>query len=121
MTVTYKARPTTYRGIEMRSRLEAQYAQLMDEHGDDWEYEPRAFAGRGGQYLPDFVVHSPKYGDIYIEIKPTIENAQLVLPRMQVIHESLPNVPLVVRVMGIGSYVRQNSDSRWGFWQEARP
>lgn len=52
----YKARPTIYKGIQMRSRLEAGYAAWLDLWGFDWEYEPQAFASEKGQYLPDFLL-----------------------------------------------------------------
>jgi hypothetical protein len=49
-----KARPTLYKGIEMRSRLEADYAACLDRDGEPWEYEPVCFASDEGQWLPDF-------------------------------------------------------------------
>jgi hypothetical protein len=49
-----KARPTIYKGIQMRSRLEAAYAQHLDADNYPWEYEPECFADETGQYLPDF-------------------------------------------------------------------
>jgi hypothetical protein len=64
-----KARPTLYKGIRMRSRLEAQYAALLDDYGVNWEYEPECFAGPEGQWLPDFRRESA-HGPEYIELKP---------------------------------------------------
>lgn len=58
---TLKARPTKYKGIDMRSRLEAKYAQYLD--GQSllvWEYEPNCFASERGQYLPDFKTVCPQ-------------------------------------------------------------
>ena len=49
-----KARPTLYKGIQMRSRLEADYAAHLDRWGAHWEYEPECFASEAGQWLPDF-------------------------------------------------------------------
>lgn len=69
-----KARPTLYQGIQMRSRLEADYAAHMDRNGEMWEYEPECFAGPGGQWLPDFRVG--KHGTLQ-ELKP----ASLLSPR----------------------------------------
>lgn len=51
-----KARPTVYKGIQMRSRLEAGFAQWLDQNHIDWDYEPECFASEAGQYLPDFEV-----------------------------------------------------------------
>jgi hypothetical protein len=70
-----KARPTRYKGIQMRSRLEADYAAYLDggdtpQLGCDWEYEPECFAGPEGQWLPDFGI---KFGEDlveYVEVKP---------------------------------------------------
>ena len=61
------ARPTTYKGIQMRSRLEADYAAALDRDGETWEYEPKCFGGPDGQWLPDFRVGSD---GVYTEIKP---------------------------------------------------
>lgn len=52
-----EARPTNYRGTQMRSRLEATYAQVCDLLGIAWTYEPGALASEAGQWLPDFVHH----------------------------------------------------------------
>ena len=49
------ARPTTYKGIQMRSRLEADYAAYLDRRDCTWEYEPVCFASDEGQWLPDFL------------------------------------------------------------------
>lgn len=75
MTQTIKARPTTYKGVQMRSRLEAGYAMWLDSMQIEWEYEPRAFANERGQYLPDFKVQVLDCGrgefvNGYIEVKP---------------------------------------------------
>jgi hypothetical protein len=61
------ARPTTYKGIKMRSRLEADYASALDRDGETWEYEPQCFGGPDGQWLPDFRVGLE--GSL-VEIKP---------------------------------------------------
>lgn len=64
-----QARTTMYKGIRMRSRLEADFAGFLDRSGAEWEYEPLCFAGPDGQWLPDFRV---TYNEdrIYFEIKP---------------------------------------------------
>lgn len=64
-----KARTTMYKGIKMRSRLEADFAAFLDRNTPDWDYEPICFAGPDGQWLPDFrVTHNGQH--IYFEIKP---------------------------------------------------
>lgn len=50
------ARPTIHNGIQMRSRLEAGFAQWCDRSHIEWEYEPHALSGDGGQWLPDFLL-----------------------------------------------------------------
>lgn len=55
-----KARPTNYKGHNMRSRLEARWAVFMDVCGIGWEYEPTHLIiefsdGRDRMdWLPDF-------------------------------------------------------------------
>jgi hypothetical protein len=97
-----KARPTFYRGIRMRSRLEAHVARWLDTHPNPlpWEYEPVCFAGTIGQYLPDFVLHHPTF-DSYIEVKPlTVSEEELedTMRRMPVIWESQPRALLAIQL-----------------------
>lgn len=47
---TIKAHPTTYAGVEFRSRLEATWAAFFDICGVKWEYEPVDLDG----WVPDF-------------------------------------------------------------------
>src|SRR5690349_10167892 len=56
--------PTTYRGVRMRSRLEARYAALFDSLSWPWTYEPLDLAG----YIPDFLLHLER-GDVLFEVK----------------------------------------------------
>ena len=118
---TWKARPTTYRGIQMRSRLEARFAATLDAIGHPWQYEPRAFGSRDGQYLPDFLVDNPVIGPLYIEVKPTIELAMRALARMQIILASDASANLTVIVPDIGSFSLwpAASDEAWR-WDAAR-
>lgn len=51
----YRAIPTQYKGIEFKSRLEADTAILLDEFWIKWEYEPASFLfSDGTHYQPDF-------------------------------------------------------------------
>lgn len=61
-----RGRSTLYRGIRMRSRLEADFAAYLDRTGQDWGYETECLASDEGQWLPDFTVDH-----ILMEIKPT--------------------------------------------------
>lgn len=46
------AKPTLYGGYQMRSRLEARWAAMLDELGWEWRYEPCYL----DDWLPDFEV-----------------------------------------------------------------
>lgn len=62
--------PTKYRGIQMRSRLEARWAAYFDSQNLKWQYEPIDLNG----WIPDFIVEvctligSP--GPMLVEVKP---------------------------------------------------
>lgn len=67
MTQRLKAIPTTYHGIEFRSKLEAKYARAFDRLGIMWEYEGHGFQFDDGTfYCPDF--YMPEL-DTYFEVK----------------------------------------------------
>jgi hypothetical protein len=53
--------PTTYRGINFRSRAEARWAAFFDEMAWAWQYEPLDFPG----YIPDFSL----FGRCFVEVK----------------------------------------------------
>lgn len=92
-----KARPTIYNGIQMRSRLEARVAAWFDSIPMEWKYEPVAFAGAEGQYLPDFVwPASVGCPNIYWEVKPTMDHALDARDKMPVIWGSEPDAILAV-------------------------
>lgn len=97
-----RARPTTYQSVQMRSRLEAGFAQWLDKHNVRWTYEPRAFASEKGQYLPDFRLDDfyvlGNATTTYVEIKPdfTIDVHQELIRRMPIIWESEPDAVLVL-------------------------
>lgn len=62
--------PTSYGGVNFRSRLEARWAAFFDLLGWSWEYEPIDLAG----YIPDFVV-----GDrTLVEVKPALTHDELL-------------------------------------------
>ena len=99
-----KARPTVYKGIQMRSRLEADYASALDRDGETWKYEPTCFAGPDGQWLPDFRIG---HDGIYTEVKPAhlivwdtdsildvYERVDKILRQMTVAWLSEPKAPL---------------------------
>jgi hypothetical protein len=65
-TTTIAAIPTTYRGVRMRSRLEAKWARMFDQLGWRWEYEPLDFDG----WIPDFLIHTATPKPLLVEVKP---------------------------------------------------
>jgi hypothetical protein len=113
-----RARPTTYRGVAMRSRLEASVAQYLDEIGFDWDYEPRAYGGTGGQYLPDFVLYGRGLNrdETHVwEVRPTVEAAFSALTEMLVIWESEPGWRLCVVIPGVGLWQNKSTFRRPGW------
>jgi len=71
MAQRLRAIPTTYHGIEFRSKLEAKYAQAFDRLGIVWEYEGHGFRFDDGTcYCPDF--YMPEI-DTYFEVKGVLD------------------------------------------------
>lgn len=61
-----QAIPTTYAGVNFRSRLEARWAAMFDLLGLEWDYEPPIdLAG----WIPDFSIATPVL-PVYVEVKP---------------------------------------------------
>lgn len=86
----WKARPTVYCGIPMRSRLEARYAAFLGDRSG-WAYEPRAYADEHGQYLPDFqLLGDDDDPPAFVEVKPTREAALGDIDRVRPIFASEP-------------------------------
>ncbi len=112
------ARPTTYNGVRMRSRLEAGYAQWLDRAGLAWQYEPQCFGSLAGQWLPDFRIDSlllrgsdrPRVA--YVECKYAGWDEQVeprewsqLLRRMKGVHESERESVLLLEMPGGVTYV----------------
>jgi hypothetical protein len=120
--MSLQPRPTTYRGIQMRSRTEATFAALLDGMDFQWRYEPRAFADASGQYLPDFELSLMRQPPWFVEIKGELDSLgmQRVMRRMEVIHSSIPEAVLVLKVASSGQVaIRRGSKSIWSVWQGA--
>lgn len=64
MKYSIKAIPTTYAGVNFRSRLEARWAAFFDLCGWDWDYEPFDLAG----WAPDFMLKGKVKA--LVEVKP---------------------------------------------------
>jgi hypothetical protein len=64
----FEAKPTIYSGsVQMRSKLETQWAAFFDALEIPWEYEKYNFIVHGMGYLPDFYFPGM---DLFVEIKP---------------------------------------------------
>lgn len=65
MKYEIKSIPTTYAGVNFRSRLEARWAAFFDLCGWKWDYEPFDLDG----WAPDFRIRT-KVGPVLCEVKP---------------------------------------------------
>lgn len=101
-----QARPTIYRGTQMRSRTEAKAAAAYDRAGLTWLYEPLCYANAQAQYLPDFVIADRVTvvgsmivdywaGQSFWEIKWRHDEAEDALSRMAVIWDGSVKAPLI--------------------------
>lgn len=65
MIYTIKPIPTSYAGVDFRSRLEARWAAFFDLAGLTWDYEPIDLPG----WTPDFLLRA-RTGSLLVEVKP---------------------------------------------------
>lgn len=99
MTTKLAPRPTAYKGVQMRSRLEAGFAAWLDRWHFDWTYEPRAYASELGQYLPDFELSAvstlgAQY-TVFIEVKPKSPDYGLLYRQCRIIRATEPRALLL--------------------------
>jgi hypothetical protein len=90
--------PTTYRGTNFRSRLEARWAAFFDLIGWRWTYEPIDAKG----YIPDFLIHG-EY-PIYVEVGPCSTFDDFVTKARKGIRAELDKPLLVVGIDPIHAY-----------------
>lgn len=67
---TIKAKPTVYKGVSFRSRLEARSAAAFDRQGCSWRYEYDTYQAGGTGYVPDFYVVDRSGVAVWVEVKP---------------------------------------------------
>lgn len=109
--MTIAARPTVYRGVQMRSRLEAGFGSWLDKLGFEWVYEPECIAHPTlGQYLPDFLLSGVfdlsqhKVIDVFVEVKPSpfvsdMRTAHAASVRMQtIVQDAYPEAMFMLAV-----------------------
>jgi hypothetical protein len=71
-----EAKPTQYSQVLFRSRLEATYARYFGACKVQWEYEPHTYQIDAFQwYTPDFIVWPYPGHPVFVEVKPTEEEA----------------------------------------------
>ena len=110
-----RSRPTEYRGVMMRSRLEADFAYHLDNQQAEWRYEPLIFGPVGRGYMPDFEVKRPD-GLHYIEVKATLGEAPLAKKRMEVIWRDYPDAVLVVACAEECRFFAATVGQEWFTW-----
>ncbi|MEO7173735.1 hypothetical protein [Flavobacterium sp.] len=111
---TIQARPTSYKGIKMRSRLEADWAANMDAAGCEWAYEPLCFADETGQYLPDFRLNPNGTRPWFLEVKgPYAANdVEAIQKRMEIVWSSEPTARLILAIEMVGMYEAYGDKTR---------
>lgn len=110
------SRPTIYRGIEFRSRLEVRFAQHLDELGETWAYEPRVYGPKGRGYLPDFEILASAR-PTFIEVKPTVAEAEEAQAKVAVIWETVPEALILIAAAEGCTWFGSQGDS-WVAWVE---
>lgn len=88
--------PTMYKGIQMRSRLEARWAAFFDVVGWRWSYEPPEFPG----WIPDFKLDTA--GKLLlVEVKPAerLDDEHGTEARRD-IERCLPGLPCEAVILG---------------------
>lgn len=94
------ARPTAYRGVTFRSRLEATWAAFFDLAGWRWEYEPVDAEG----WVPDFFLFGHE-GPLPVEVKPidlgaATRESLLAAPELEKVRQS----GVMALVLGLGIF-----------------
>lgn len=95
MAAPILGRTTMYRGIQMRSRLEARFAAGLDAQDLPWTYEPRCYASGRVQWLPDFET-TYEGRTCLVEVKPEFRDWFDFTPRMEVAWETDPDLILML-------------------------
>jgi len=78
MNYTIEAKPTQYKGVQFRSRLEAHWAAFFDMLDWPWVYEPLDIGG----WSPDFLIRGT--ANIFVEVKPILEFQEDIAKRMEI-------------------------------------
>ncbi len=85
--------PEVYRGVRFRSRLEADWARSLDEHGIEWAYEPQGFRLGAHLYLPDLWL--PDLRTI-VEVKGLLDTTSRTKVMLLAVHAASVGVHVVL-------------------------
>ena len=86
-------KPTVYRGITFRSRLESRWAVYFDTLRLKWSYEPYPIKLSGGHtYTPDFLVMGAVKHKGLWEVKPSLPTDDVYETLKQVSRKEKTNV-----------------------------
>lgn len=106
---------TEYRGVTMRSRLEADFARYLDRQGIVWRYEPAIYGAPGQGYLPDFQLLRED-GHHFVEVKPTLQEVAAAKRRMAVIWGTHPDAVLIVACAESSRFFAAVAGGEWVTW-----
>lgn len=105
MKKSYQPKPTRYRKIKFRSRLEARWAVFLDHYFriEEWIYEPCEItvstpAAITNKYTPDFHIRIEGV-NYYLEVKPSYPSLEYVSDLKEI--AKLTRTPVV---LGYGSF-----------------
>jgi len=96
--MAFSAIPTTYSGVNFRSRLEARWAATFDLLDWEWEYEPFDCEG----WIPDFLLRGAT--PMLIEVKPVISAEECEPFRAEIVKASPPYPVAVIGCSPFPSY-----------------
>lgn len=90
---TIKSHPTSYNGVNFRSRLEATWAAFFDLAEIPWSYEPIDLDG----WVPDFILHN----QIAVEVKPFFEMHEMAHFQSTIDRMRASNSPYALVMVGL--------------------
>lgn len=116
MSIQIESIATTYKGIRMRSRLEAKWAAMFDAFDWQWEYEPPGYAG----WIPDFQIRTSSI-PLLVEVKPAASlSDQCAQEAVCDIRRCLDGVDCNALILGIGPmYGTRGDESLLGWMPES--
>lgn len=89
--IKYSAIPTVYKGITMRSRLEARVGAFLDSYNLLWAYEPLDLKN----YIPDILVEF-SFGPCLLECKPAVHAREFKAPCRKITRSGWAGPALVI-------------------------